>query len=172
VLICRRELLPEKPAHPLVRISASAVAIDTLAVHDRRDPLGFEAVRHSIEQACRKAGMQPEDADIFEFCDSYSVYAALSLEAAGFAQRGEGWELALNGSLALTGKLPSLTMGGQKGRGNPLGASGVYQIAEATQQLRGEAGANQVKNARRALVQSLGGAASTAITHVLERIGE
>lgn len=171
VMICRRDLLPENSSHPLVRISASSVAIDTLAVHDRRDPLGFEAARHSIEQACRKAGVRPEDADLFEFCDSYSVYAAISLEAAGFAQRGEGWELAQSGSLSLNGKLPSLTMGGQKGRGNPLGASGIYQIIEATQQLRGEAGANQVKHARRALVQSLGGAASTAVTHVLERIG-
>jgi len=61
-------------------------------------------------------------------------------------------------------------MGGQKGRGYPLGASGIYQVVEAVQQLRGDAGANQVKNARRALVQSLGGAASTAVTHVLERM--
>jgi acetyl-CoA C-acetyltransferase len=170
VVICRREVLPERPAHPLVRISSSAVAIDTLAVHDRRDPLGFDAARHSVNQACRKAGIRPQDADLFEFCDSYSVYAALSLEAAGFAERGEGWELAQNGSLTLQGKLPSLTMGGQKGRGNPLGASGIYQVVEAVQQLRGDAGANQVKNARRALVQSLGGAASTAVTHVLERM--
>ena len=172
VVICRRDLLPEKPLHPLVRISGSAVAIDTLAVHDRRDPLGFEAARHSMQQACRNAGMRPEDADLFEFCDSYSVYAAISLEAAGFAERGEGWELASDGTLALDGKLPGLTMGGQKGRGNPLGASGIYQVVEAVQQLRGTAGANQVKNARRALVQSLGGPASTAVTHVLERIGE
>lgn len=172
VVICRRDLLPERPAHPLVRISASAVAIDTLAVHDRHDPLGFEAARHSTQQACRRAGIRPADIDLFEFCDSYSVYAALSLEAAGFAPRGEGWELAQNGTLSLQGKLPSLTMGGQKGRGNPLGASGIYQVVEAVQQLRGDAGANQVKNARRALVQSLGGAASTAVTHVLERMGE
>ncbi len=172
VVICRRDLLPEKPVHPLVRISGSAVAIDTLAVHDRRDPMGFEAAHRSIQQACRKAGMRPEDADMFEFCDSFSVYAALSLEAAGFADRGEGWELATDGTLALDGRLPSLTMGGQKGRGNPLGASGVYQIVEAVQQLRGEAGANQVKNAHCALVQSLGGPASTAVTHVLERISD
>jgi acetyl-CoA C-acetyltransferase len=172
LVICRRDLLTGHPHHPLVRISGSAVAIDTLAVHDRRDPLGFEAARHSIEQACRKAGITPEDADLFEFCDSFSVYGALSLEAAGFAERGEGWELAQQGELSLRGTLPSLTMGGQKGRGNPLGASGVYQVAEAVLQLRGEAGLNQVKGARRALVQSLGGAASTAITHVLERVGD
>jgi acetyl-CoA C-acetyltransferase len=61
-------------------------------------------------------------------------------------------------------------MGGCKARGNPLGATGVYQIAEAVMQLRGEAGANQVKDARRALVQTLGGPASTVVTHVLEAL--
>ena len=172
VVLCRRDLLPDKPARPVVRISGSAVAIDTLAVHDRRDPLGFEAARHSVQQACRRAGMRPEDVDLFEFCDSFSVYAAISLEAAGFAERGEGWELASDGTLALDGKLPGLTMGGLKGRGNPLGASGVYQIVEAVMQLRGDAGANQVKDARCALVQSLGGPASTAVTHVLERVSD
>ena len=69
----------------------------------------------------------------------------------------------------MNGKLPINTLGGMKGRGNPLGASGAYQLVEAIQQLRGEAGGNQLKKARRALVQSLGGPASTAITHVLEK---
>ena len=81
---------------------------------------------------------------------------SLSLEAACLAPRGEGWRLAQEGELG--GRLPLLTMGGQKARGNPLGASGVYQLVEATQQLRGEAGKNQVPGARRALVQTLGGA--------------
>lgn len=170
VVLTRRDLLPENFIRPLVRISGSGVAIDTLAWHDRRDPLGFEAARSSVQQACRRAGIKPEDVDLFEFCDSYSIYGALSLEAAGFALRGEGWELARDGTLAPGGKLPALTMGGQKARGNPLGASGIYQVVEAVQQLRGEAGPMQVKNARRALVQSLGGPASTAVTHVLERI--
>lgn len=68
----------------------------------------------------------------------------------------------------LHGKLPIATMGGLKARGNPLGASGVYQAAEAVLQLRGEAGPNQLQSPRRALVQSLGGIAATAVTHVLE----
>ncbi len=77
--------------------------------------------------------------------------------------------MAEEGHFSLTGKLPISTLGGMKGRGNPLGASGAYQLVEAVQQLRGAAGENQLKKARRALVQSLGGPASTAITHVLER---
>jgi len=112
----------------------------------------------------------PQDVDFFELCDAFSLYAALSLEAAGFAKRGEGWKLALDGGLSLKGKLPVNTLGGLKGRGNPLGATGMYQIVEAAQQLRGQAGANQLGKARRGLVQSLGGPAATAVTHVLEAV--
>ncbi|HZW03198.1 MAG TPA: thiolase domain-containing protein [Anaerolineaceae bacterium] len=155
-------------AHPPVRIRGSAVAIDTLAVHDRPNPLGFDAARISLEQACRQAGILPGDADLFELSDAFSVYAALSLEAAGLAQPGQSWKLAEEGAFDRSGRLPIATMGGLKARGNPLGATGVYQAVEAVQQLRGEAGPNQIPGARLALVQTLGGAASTAITHVFE----
>ena len=134
-----------------------------------RNLLAFEAAGVSVERACRQAGILPGDASLFELWDGFSIYAALSLEAACLAPRGEGWRLAQEGKLSLTGQLPVLTMGGQKARGNPLGASGVYQLVEAALQLRGQAGKNQVPDARRALVQTLGGAAATAVTHVLER---
>ena len=75
-----------------------------------------------------------------------------------------------DGRLSLDGDLPILTMGGLKGRGDPGGATGVYQAVEATLQLQGRAGDNQIPHARRALVQCLGGPASTAVTHVLERV--
>ncbi|NLF52291.1 MAG: hypothetical protein GX577_14275 [Leptolinea sp.] len=123
-----------------------------------------------MERACRQAGIKPGDMDLFEVCDAFSIYALLSLEAAGFAKRGEGWKLAQSGDLALTGSLPVLTMGGCKARGNPIAAVGVYQAVEAALQLRGEAGVNQVSAARLALIQSLGGPASTAAAHVLERL--
>lgn len=168
VVLTRRERAPKNLGHGLVKITGSASVIDTLALHDRPDPLAFEAARRSVEKACRQAGILPQDVDFFELADSFSVYAALSLEAAGFAKRGEGWRLAQNGQLSLTGKLPINTLGGLKGRGNPLGATGVYQLVEAAQQLRGQAGGSQLPHARRALVQSLGGPASTAVTQVLE----
>ena len=137
-------------------------------VGNRPDPLAFDAARLSVERACRQAGVLPTDVDLFELCDAFSIYAVLSLEAAGFAARGQGWKLAQDEGLGLKSKLPVSTLGGLKGRGNPLGATGVYQIVEAALQLRGEAGPNQIAGARRALVQSLGGPASTAVAHVLE----
>ena len=171
VILTRLELAgdPKQLGHGLVRVTGSSLAIDTLAMHDRSDPLAFEAARRSVEQACRQAGIMPQDVDFFELSDTFSLYAALSLEAAGFARRGEGWKLARDGTLSLKGKLPINTLGGLKGRGNPLGATGVYQLVEAALQLRGQAGASQLARARRGLVQSLGGPAATAVTHVLER---
>ena len=123
-----------------------------------------------MERACRQAAIRPQDVDLFELYDAYSIYAALSLEAAGFADRGEGWKLAAGGEISLTGKLPISTLGGLKARGNPGGATGVYQAVEAVLQLRGLAGKNQVEGAKRAMIQCLGGPAATAVTHIFERV--
>ncbi len=168
VILTRPELLPPNGNYPLVKIAASALATDTLALHDRRDPLKFEAARLSVERACQQANVTIDQMDLFELYDVFSIYAALSLEAAGFAAPGEGWLLAQDGELALTGSIPCLTMGGLKARGNPWGATGVYQIVESTLQLRNLAGENQIPAAQRALVQSLGGPASSVVTHILE----
>lgn len=162
------ELLSANYSKPLVRITGSSLVTDRLAIHDRVDPLAFEAARRSVERACRQAGLLPEDVDLFELYDSYSIYATLTLEAAGFAKRGEGWKLAQDGRLNREGEMPIATFGGLKARGNPGGATGIYQAVEATLQLRGQAGANQVKAARRALLQCLAGPASSAVTHILE----
>lgn len=170
VVLARREALPPDFARPLVRVSGSSLVVDSLALHDRANPLFFQAAAFSMERACGQAGILPTDANFFELCDAYSIYAALSLEAAGFARPGEAWKLAQAGCFGLKGQLPICTLGGLKARGNPLGAAGVYQLVEAAQQLRGEAGLNQLNDARRGLVQSLGGPASTAVTVVLERV--
>jgi acetyl-CoA C-acetyltransferase len=170
LLLTRRELLPEAFPHPLVRIAASASASDALGLHDRRNPLWFSAAQASVEQALGKAGVRGEQVDLFEYHDAYSIYAALSLEAAGFAPAGQGWKLAADGSIALTGQIPCATLGGSKARGNPGGATGVYQAVEAVLQLRGQAGSNQIPDAKLALIQCLAGPASLAVTHLLERL--
>lgn len=170
VLLTRPELLPPKFPHPLVEVAGSSAVTDTLALHDRPDPLTFNAARLSIERATKEAGITARDVDFFELFDAFSIYSALSLEAAGFAKSGEGWNWAQYGKIQLDGELPIATMGGLKARGFPGGATGVYQIVESVLQLRGEAGDSQVKGAKQALVQSLGGPASTAVTHVLKTV--
>jgi acetyl-CoA C-acetyltransferase len=108
-----------------------------------------------------------EQIGFFEYHDSYSIYAALALEGIGFTASGQGWKLAAEGAIARTGKLPCATMGGLKARGFPGGATGVYQAVEAAMQLRGQAGPNQVAGAKIGLIQSMGGPASTVVSHVL-----
>jgi acetyl-CoA C-acetyltransferase len=149
-----------------VRILASAVGTDTLAVHDRPDPLVLRAVHLSARRAYEQAAISPQDVDLLELHDSATILAALSLEASGFAPRGQGWRLAAENRIGLTGELPISTFGGLKSRGNPLGATGVYQAAEVVLQLRGEAGDNQVPDPQIGMTQNLGGLGGTAVTHL------
>jgi acetyl-CoA C-acetyltransferase len=171
VLLTRADLLPPGYRHPHVRIAGSGNSSDTLALHDRHDMFAFQAAHIATSQALKKAGITIDQVNFFEYHDAFSIYAAMALEAAGFAERGQGWKLAADGSISRTGKIPCATMGGLKARGFTGGASGVYQAVEATQQLRGSAGHNQISGAKYGLLQALGGPASTAVSHILERIG-
>lgn len=166
VLLVGEKLLSEKGNALPVRIAASTVAIDALALHDRPDPLAFNAAAGSARKALQGAGLDWDDMDLFELWDATSIYGVLAIEALGFAARGQGWRWLSENDLTPKGKLPLLTMGGNKARGFPLGAAGIYQAVEAVQQLRSQAGENQVPNARTAILQALGGPASTAITHI------
>jgi acetyl-CoA C-acetyltransferase len=195
LVLTRRELLPPNYSHPLVKIAGSAASSDTLALHDRKDMLYFDTAQFSAGKAMKQAGVLLDDIDLFEYHDVFSIYATLQLEAVGFAVKGQGWKLAADGLIGLkptsgpTGvlrtpalaggaredgdsgrQIPCATMGGMKARGFPGGAAGVYQAVEAATQLRGQAGANQIPNAKTALIQSLGGPASTAVAHILQKL--
>jgi acetyl-CoA C-acetyltransferase len=167
VILCATEQSGEF-TDKAVRIAASAMATDSLSIHDRHDPLWLQAAQDSAQRAYRQARIGPGDIDLFELHDAFTVMAALSLEASGFAERGKGWQLAVNDDIRPDGRLPACTMGGLKARGHPVGATGVYQIVEAAQQLRGEAGDCQIPNARLAMTQNIGGSGSTIVTHILE----
>src|SRR5262245_56635042 len=137
-----------------VRILGSGVGTDTLALHDRADMLCLSAVQLSAERDFRQAGITPAQVDILELHDSSTIIAALSLEASGFARPGEGWRIAADNHIGLSGGKPAIsTFGGLKSRGNPLRATGVYQAVEVALQLRDEAGANQVDGAQIAMTQ-------------------
>ena len=172
LVLTRRDLLPSEwhAARPLVKISGSAASSDTLALHDRKDMLFFDTAQISAGKAMKQAGLTLNDIDLFEYHDTFSIYAALQLEAVGFAVKGQGWRLAADGEISRTGKIPCATMGGMKARGFPGGAAGVYQAVDAVTQLRGQAEANQIPAAKTALIQSLGGPASTAVSHILQKL--
>jgi acetyl-CoA C-acetyltransferase len=111
--------------------------------------------------------VKPADIDFFEVHDAFTIVSVLTLEACGFADRGSALKLAAEGRIALEGDIPIGTLGGLKGRGHPVGASGAYQLVECVLQLRGEAGPAQVKGAAIGMAQSVGGSGSVAVTHIL-----
>ena len=170
LVLTRRDLLPSNFANPLVKVTGSAASSDTLALHDRKDMLYFDTAKISADKALKQASVLLDDIDFFEYHDVFSIFAALQLEAVGFAIRGEGWKLAAENEINLKGRIPCATMGGMKARGFTGGAAGVYQAVEAAMQLRGQAEANQIPEAKTALIQSLGGPASTAVSHILQKL--
>jgi acetyl-CoA C-acetyltransferase len=153
-----------------VRMRGSAAATESLSLHNRADMLFLRAANLAAGRAYAQAGIKPGDLHLAELHDSFTILTALQLEAIGFAKRGEGWKPAVDGLIARGGKLPISTFGGLKARGNPVGATGVYQAVEVALQLRRDAGDNQVENARLGLALNLGGLGSTAVAHVLERV--
>jgi len=154
---------------PHILVAGSAAATDTIAIHDRSEPLFLNAAYQSARMAYRQAGVGPEDIDLFELHDAFTIMSALSLEACGYAEPGQGVRLGLDGAIGIQGRIPITTRGGLKARGHPVGATGVYQIAEVVQQLRGQCAQTQVADARIGMAQNIGGSGATIITHILKK---
>jgi acetyl-CoA C-acetyltransferase len=156
------------PGKPKITIAGSASATDSIAVHSRKDPLFLNAGYLSARKAYEMAGVGPADIDVFELHDAFSIMSALSLEACGFAERGQGVRLGLEGEIGLSGRVPVCTRGGLKARGHPVGATGMYQVVEVVQQLRGECDKTQVDGAKIGMAQNIGGSGATILTHILK----
>jgi acetyl-CoA C-acetyltransferase len=153
---------------PRITIAGSASSTDSIAVHSRKDPLFLSAAYQSAKRAYAMAKVEPKDIDFFELHDAFSIMSALSLEACGFAERGRGICLGLDNEISPQGRLPICTRGGLKARGHPVGATGMYQVVEIIQQLRGECGPTQVENAKVGMAQNIGGSGATILTHILK----
>jgi acetyl-CoA C-acetyltransferase len=128
--------------------------------------LFLEAAFNSAQAAFRRANLNRNDIDLFEAHDAFTIMTCLLLEATGYAKRGQGWHLAAENAIKLKGRLPLSTFGGLKARGHPIGATALYQTCEIVLQLTGRAGKNQVPKAELAMLQSVGGAATTVLTHL------
>jgi acetyl-CoA C-acetyltransferase len=168
VYIIPAEKLQTQMGKPVITVIGSSSVTDSIAVHDRIDPIWLSAAEKSCRISYAQAGIGPEDIDVFELHDAFSIMAALSLEACGFADRGQGVVLGLEGAIRPKGKIPITTRGGLKARGHPVGATGIYQIVEVVQQLRGEAGVTQVENPKIGMAQNIGGSGATILTHILK----
>ena len=151
-----------------VIVAGSASATDTIGVHSRKDPMFLSAAYESAKRAYEMAGVTKDDIDVFELHDAFSIMAALSLEACGFAERGQGVRLGLDGEISPRGRVPVCTRGGLKARGHPVGATGMYQIVEVVQQLRGACGETQVPGAKVGMAQNIGGSGSNIVAHIFK----
>ena len=156
------------PGKPRIVIAGSASATDSMAVHSRKDPLFLTAGYTSAKRAYEMANVGPQDIDVFELHDAFSIMSALSLEACGFAERGQGVRLGLDNEIHPQGRVPICTRGGLKARGHPVGATGMYQVVEVVQQLRGECNGTQVEGAKIGMSQNIGGSGATILTHILK----
>lgn len=162
----REQITENRPVY----VIGSASATDAIAVHGRKAPLWLSAAEKTAKEVYQQAGISPSDVDFFEAHDAFSIMATLSLEACGFAAPGQGVRKALDRDIFPGGDIPIATRGGLKARGHPVGATGMYQIIEAVQQLRGEAGQNQVEDARIGMTQNIGGSGSNIIAHLFSNI--
>lgn len=150
-----------------VEVAASTVASDTLSLYQRPTITTFEASRAAANRAYKAAKITPKDVDLLEVHDAFSILGVMALEDLGFADKGSGTRLLAEGECAREGRIATNSFGGLKARGHPVGASGVYQVAEVAVQLKNEAGKCQVPNAEVGLAQSVGGIGSTVAIHIL-----
>ncbi len=161
--------LAERLGKPPVRVIASAMATDTIALHSRKDLAGLNAVKVAAKKALKMAKLKISDIDFTEVHDCFTIAELVVLEAMGVYKPGEAGPATLRGETARDGKFPVNPSGGLKSKGHPVGATGVAQIIEVVKQLRGEAeNGRQLKRAKRGLAQNMGGSGGSCTVHILE----
>lgn len=153
---------------PGVKVLGTGHATDTIALHDREDLTTLSAVSESARQAYKMSGKEPKDIDFAEVHDCFTIAEIIVSESLGFFDRGKGGPAAESGETRIGGRIPINASGGLKSKGHPVGATGTAQIVEITEQLRGEAGGRQIKNARVGLAQNMGGSGGSSVVHILE----
>ncbi|QQG49061.1 MAG: hypothetical protein HY247_01755 [archaeon] len=153
----------------LMEVMGAKVSTAEFSMYERDDMLDFRATRAAFEGAVKDSGVPRKKIDALEIHDAFSVVGALSLEAMGFSKRGMGAKDAKAGKFSRGSEIPINTFGGLKARGHPVGATGMYQIAEAYMQLTDSAGKNQVEGAEHVLTQNVGGVDTTSAVHVFGR---
>jgi acetyl-CoA C-acetyltransferase len=154
--------------HPAVVISGIGQATDSIALCQHQDLLKLESVSRAAQSALKMARKQITDMDLIEVHDCFTIAEIMVIEALGLVKEGQGGPATSEGLTALNGKFPVNPSGGLKSKGHPVGATGVAQICEAVTQLRHAAGRRQVKNARTAMTQNMGGSGGSCVVHILE----
>lgn len=168
VLLTTEEIAQEL-GKPIVKIAGVGQATDTHALQERSDPTELKAVTLASQKAFSMAEITPEEVDVAELHDAFTILEIAESEHAGFFQKGEGAKALAAGETKIGGKLPINPSGGLKARGHPVGATGVAQVVELVWQLRGEAGERQVKDASNGFSLNFGGFGNNVLAFVLRR---
>ena len=167
-LLVADDIAKEFTDHPL-KIIGSGQASD-YPLHDRPDLTSIGAAKLAGQEAYQMAGLTPEDIQIAEVHDCFTIAEVIAIEDLGFFEPGTGYKQAELGTTARAGGKPINTSGGLKSKGHPVGASGVGQAVEIFKQLRGRAGERQVEgNPRIGLTHNVGATGQTCVVHIFER---
>ncbi len=168
VILTTPEIAKKLDRHAPVKILGSGHASDSVALHSRPSMTELRAVAKSAELAYKMAGVGPEAIHLAEVHDCFTIAELMNIEALGFAPKGQGGKVTEAGETSLTGRIPVNPSGGLKSKGHPVGATGVAQIIEVVEQLRGAAGPRQIEGAKIGLAQNMGGSGGSSLVHILE----
>lgn len=164
-------VVPADEAHKYtdtpVYVRASTQASDTIALHSRKSLTTIQSTVLASRKAYEIAGLKPEDMDVAEVHDCFSINGLLAIEDLGFFEKGKGGQAIEDGLIERDSDIAVNTSGGLKARGHPLGATGIAQAAEVTWQLRQEADKRQVSDVENGLTLNIGGTGGTAAVHIL-----
>jgi acetyl-CoA C-acetyltransferase len=167
-VICPLAMAKDIAKKAVVKVTGSGHATDAIALHQRPDITWLSAVEKAAQDAYKMAAAKPDDIDLVEVHDCFSIAEIMTIEALGFAEKGKGGKVTEAGETAIGGRIPVNTSGGLKSKGHPVGATGVAQIVEVVEQLRGESGDRQVAGAKRGMTQNMGGTGASSVCHILE----
>lgn len=150
-----------------VRVLGMAQTSDNVALDEKDDITTFRAVQTSAQKAYQMAGVQARDIQFAEVHDCFTIAEIIAIEDLGFVPKGQGGPYSLAGGTCLNGERPVNASGGLKSKGHPVGATGVGQICDVVEQIRGEAGERQVRRNQLGLAQNLGGSGATSVITIL-----
>jgi acetyl-CoA C-acetyltransferase len=168
VVVCSSEIAKQFSEIP-VDVIGHGQASDLFCMYQKKDITRFEATIAAGRRAYEMAGIGPEDVDVVEVHDCFTIAEIIAIEDLGFCKKGQGGPFTYEGMTAIGGKIPVNTSGGLKSKGHPVGATGAAQVAELVLQLRGQAGPRQVASAEVALAHNLGGSGASCVVHILRR---
>ncbi len=153
---------------PIIRIIGAGQATSTIALHSRADLASIDSAKHAGDMAYKMAGKTPDDIDLAEVHDCFTIAELVVIEELGFVERGKSGPAVEAGETEIGGRIPINTSGGLKSKGHPVGATGAAQIYALTEQLRGAAGERQVEGAKVGLAQNMGGSGGSSVVTILE----